>query len=86
MVHAVKESGSVFELGLEDIDSLPIHLDDVKCRGSEQSLLECGYVETHDCTHAQDAGVLCPGIYIYKIKRVRVDFMILMANVFNILL
>ena len=62
VVHAVKKAGGIFEFGLEDIDSLPIHLDEVKCRGTEQSLLECGYVEKHDCTHAQDAGVMCPGM------------------------
>uniref|UniRef100_A0A3Q3GCS4 SRCR domain-containing protein n=1 Tax=Labrus bergylta TaxID=56723 RepID=A0A3Q3GCS4_9LABR len=39
----------------------PILLDNVACSGSERSLLDCqhdGY-QNHDCTHDQDAGVIC---------------------------
>ncbi|XP_065814388.1 deleted in malignant brain tumors 1 protein-like isoform X1 [Labrus bergylta] len=39
----------------------PILLDEVTCSGSERSLLDCqhdGY-QNHDCTHDQDAGVIC---------------------------
>ena len=37
-----------------------IHLDEVQCSGSEQSLLECprGSRVTY-CTHSKDAGVRC---------------------------
>ncbi|NXA46219.1 HIPL1 protein, partial [Nothocercus julius] len=40
---------------------LPILLDDVRCSGRERRLLECAHagVGTHDCTHEEDAGVVC---------------------------
>ena len=39
----------------------PIHLDDVECRGDEETLAQCRHKAAgdHDCTHAQDAGVIC---------------------------
>uniref|UniRef100_A0A8D2CJS7 SRCR domain-containing protein n=1 Tax=Sciurus vulgaris TaxID=55149 RepID=A0A8D2CJS7_SCIVU len=41
--------------------TLPILLDDVRCVGSERSLLECAHagVGTHNCGHQEDAGVVC---------------------------
>ena len=39
----------------------PIFLDDVGCRGTEDSLLDCPSrgIEVHNCNHARDAGVEC---------------------------
>ena len=44
----------------------PIQLDNVDCTGSEVSLLQCGSSTVHDCSHSEDAGVLCklPGTYL----------------------
>nr|XP_012602560.2 HHIP-like protein 1 [Microcebus murinus] len=41
--------------------ALPILLDDVRCAGGERNLLECTHagVGTHNCGHAEDAGVVC---------------------------
>ncbi len=39
----------------------PIVMDQVDCWGLEASLAECAFDPTHDCTHAEDAGVLCFG-------------------------
>ena len=39
-----------------------ILLDDLMCTGDEVSLLQClnvGDIGTHDCTHDEDAGVIC---------------------------
>jgi len=36
-----------------------IWLDEVGCTGDEPSLLDCAKVETHDCSHEHDAGVVC---------------------------
>ncbi|KAM8807967.1 HHIP-like protein 1 [Eudromia elegans] len=40
---------------------LPILLDDVRCSGRERRLLECTHagLGAHDCTHEEDAGVVC---------------------------
>uniref|UniRef100_A0AAY4DAD7 Neurotrypsin n=1 Tax=Denticeps clupeoides TaxID=299321 RepID=A0AAY4DAD7_9TELE len=39
----------------------PIHLDNVRCSGTEASLGECSSVgqDDHDCRHSEDAGVIC---------------------------
>ena len=37
----------------------PIHVDGISCRGSETTLNNCFRKLTHDCTHAEDAGVEC---------------------------
>ena len=34
-------------------------MDDVKCNGTETSLLECAYDKTDDCTAKEGAGVIC---------------------------
>ena len=38
-----------------------IHLDDVNCSGTENSLLNCahGGIGKHNCAHYEDAGVKC---------------------------
>jgi len=40
-----------------------IHLDQVRCSGTELTLQECAHrgVGVHDCTHLEDAGVICIG-------------------------
>ena len=36
-----------------------IHLDDVQCTGRELTLLECAFIDNHNCLHSEDAGVRC---------------------------
>ncbi|XP_071482925.1 scavenger receptor cysteine-rich domain-containing protein DMBT1-like [Diadema antillarum] len=37
----------------------PIHLDDVRCTGEEETLPSCFYISSHNCAHDEDAGVIC---------------------------
>ena len=41
--------------------ALPIVMDDVNCAGTESSLLSCPFITAHDCSHCEDAGVICSG-------------------------
>lgn len=45
-----------------------ILLDNVVCRGTESSLLECNTnpVAQHNCDHFEDAGVRCEGTNLLK--------------------
>ena len=38
-----------------------IFLDELACTGNEQRLSVCATDPSHDCTHAEDAGVRCGG-------------------------
>ena len=41
--------------------SVPILMDGMRCRGSEEALDHCHFNGwgNHDCTHREDAGVIC---------------------------
>lgn len=58
--------GITLTLGNFDVtlSKIPIILDDVRCTGSEQSLLECsnsGGVGVHNCVHYEDVVLDCRG-------------------------
>ena len=36
-----------------------INMDNVFCDGSESILTNCIYSDTHDCSHSEDASVIC---------------------------
>ena len=48
----------------------PIHLDEVTCMGNESRLAECQHqgIASHDCSHYEDAGVVCSGEYTNTCK------------------
>ena len=43
----------------------PIYLDNVRCIGNESRLTDCLHqgIASHDCSHSEDAGVVCRGEY-----------------------
>ena len=45
--------------------SVPIWLNGVECHGDEVQLDECEHLGWggHECTHFEDAGVICSGTY-----------------------
>lgn len=45
--------------GLFGEGSGPIVLDDVHCRGDENSVVDCSYSSVHNCNHGEDAGAIC---------------------------
>ncbi len=44
-----------------------IWMDNVRCRGSESSILECSKTKMgdHNCGHKEDVGVICSGRLIF---------------------
>ena len=65
-VGSVALGGAYFGSGSGDI-----LLDNVVCRGTESSLLECNTnpIGQHNCDHSEDAGVRCEGIYCNHLSR-----------------
>ena len=43
-------------------DSRPIILDDVRCSGSEENILNCSYDSVSNCDYSEDAGVICGAV------------------------
>ena len=43
----------------------PIYRDNVRCIGNETRLTDCLHrgIASHDCSHSEDAGVVCRGEY-----------------------
>ena len=39
--------------------SRPIIIDDARCSGSEENILNCSYDSVSNCDHSEDAGVIC---------------------------
>ena len=62
-VDAVPLRGAYFGSGNGDI-----FLDNVVCRGTESSLLQCrtNPIGQHNCDHSEDAGVRCEGDFLLK--------------------
>ena len=57
-------TGTFYHHGGGPVD-FPIHLDDVRCDGSEANILACLHspLSTHNCNHSKDVGVTCSGLY-----------------------
>lgn len=58
---AVKGSSAVGRAYFGQGDG-PVFLSEVQCLGTEASLLQCpfgSFVDKHDCSHLEDAGVIC---------------------------
>lgn len=37
-------------------------MDNVQCTGNETDLMSCRSLTTHNCNHAEDAGVICASV------------------------
>ena len=58
MLGAIPVRKAFFGMGRRD---QAILLDDVSCSGEESTLQNCSYVQSSDCDHSEDAGVICSG-------------------------
>ena len=50
--------------------NLPIHIVDLNCTGSEETVLECAHnnlIGVHVCDNMQDAAIRCQGQRKYKV-------------------
>ena len=70
-------SGAYFGSG-----SGAILLDNVVCRGTESSLLECNTnpIGLHNCDHSEDAGVRCEGINIFYFNPMYLHFTVILVT------
>ena len=39
--------------------TVPILLDDVRCTGTENGLIDCPYTAIDNCVHSEDAAISC---------------------------
>lgn len=62
-VFSIRRSGMYYGISTGNII-----LDDLDCNSTESNLLECETGQdsrnNHDCTHFEDAGVICGGTFI----------------------
>ncbi|XP_060558824.1 deleted in malignant brain tumors 1 protein-like [Ruditapes philippinarum] len=61
MLHYQQTNPFVFGSAYFGAGALPIHLDEVKCKGTETSLTQCQHKGSgkHDCDHNDDVGISC---------------------------
>ena len=54
-------SGAAAIQGVYTESARPIHINDLNCTGSEESVWECPHngIEGYSCNHRQDASVVC---------------------------
>ena len=56
-------TGSISAQGSYTEGAWPIHINDLNCTGSEESVWECPHngIKGYSCNHWQDASVICQG-------------------------
>ena len=65
MVITVHHTGTIqfniFFGGARGSSLQPIHLDELRCTGTEESLLNCTHsgIGVNDCEHPEDVGIIC---------------------------
>ena len=58
LVGAVPVRKAFFGMGRSD---QAILMDDVSCSGEEATIQSCSHMQSSDCDHSEDAGVICSG-------------------------
>ncbi len=63
MIYHIALGATDLYLGAVPDGTGQIWLDNVNCRGTEMTLIDCpaNPLGTHNCAHSEDAGVNCPG-------------------------
>ena len=60
-------------------------MDEVRCTGSEDFLSDCPFNGwgNHDCSHYEDAGVICQGKLILILILILIDILILYFSIYS---
>ena len=60
-VHSMSAGAEALRLAAFGQGTGPIHIDNVRCVGTELTLLDCAHLTIDNCAHTEDAGIRCQG-------------------------
>ena len=62
-IFGMHANGKLVPSSTDQIGDLPrILMDEVDCKGHENSIFECGFKELSNCDHSEDVSLICTGV------------------------